>query len=241
MFGNKRILGLIPARGGSKGIPRKNIIDLCGRPLISYTIEAGKKSKYIDYLMVSTDDIEIANISKQEGAEVPFLRPAIFAEDTSKTIDAVLHAIKMLKQNDKIFDTLVLLQPTQPLRTAVDIDMAIEEYMISGCKPLASVNLVDDHPLLIRSISQNKLVPLLNLPSTCRRQDMPSYYRINGCIYINEINLLNESTSFNDNYHPFVMENSHSVDIDELKDLSLAAFFLNKKEPLASLSDIKRK
>lgn len=226
MYRNKKILALIPARGGSKGIPNKNITDLCGKPLITYTIDAGLGSKYIDYLMVSTDNEEIAKISVLEGAEVPFIRPSDLAADGSKTIDVAIHAIETLRAKGKVFDTLLLLQPTQPLRTKTDIDRAIERYMESECQPMASVSLVDDHPMLIRSISRGVLIPLLDKSSTCRRQDMPAYYRVNGCIYINEITSIDKNTSFNDNRLPFVMEDSHSVDIDSYKDLAVAEFFL---------------
>ena len=229
MYNGKKILGLIPARGGSKGIPHKNIVDLCGKPLINYTIEAGLNSKYIDYLMVSTDSREIAEVSKKAGAEVPFMRPSELASDTAKTVDAVVHAINTLKENGQEFDTLVLLQPTQPLRTADDIDKAVETYIENGCNSLASVSLVDDHPLLIRSISENRLVPLLNESSTCRRQDMPLYYRINGCIYINEIDSISEATSFNDNRIPYIMDSYHSVDIDDMHDLVVAKYYLKQE------------
>lgn len=228
MYKNNKIIGIIPARGGSKGIPHKNIIDLCGKPLISYTIKAGLDSKYIDYLMVSTDDDEIARVSKKNGAEVPFMRPAELASDTSKTLDAIIHGLNELKKNGKVFDTLILLQPTQPLRTSDDIDLSIEKYFANDCVPLVSVSEVDDHPLLIRTIENNRLSKLLDVPSTCRRQDMSTYYRVNGCIYINNIEEINENTSFNDNYVPFVMEKSHSVDIDDMSDLALASYYMKR-------------
>lgn len=227
MYDDKMILGIIPARGGSKGIPHKNIINICGKPLIAYTIEAGLGSKYIDYLMVSTDDKEIADASKKHGAEVPFLRPSELAADTSKTIDAVLHGLNTLKRQKKVFDVLVLLQPTQPLRTALDIDGAIIKFFANGCRSLASVSEVDDHPILIRSIENDSLKRILNISSTCRRQDMPKYYRINGCIYINSISEINRSTSFNDNIVPYVMEKEKSVDIDDYKDIAIAEYFLH--------------
>ena len=229
MYKNKKIIGLIPARGGSKGIPHKNIINFCGKPLISYTIEAGKKSKYIDYLLVSTDDSEIAEISKIYGAEVPFMRPAEFAADTSKTIDAVIHCIQELKTQDKYFDILVLLQPTQPLRTSDDIDNSIEKFFVFNCQPLVSVSEVNDNPLLIRTIENYHLKKLLDVSSTCRRQDMPKYYRVNGAIYINEIEKIDKNTSFNDNLVPYIMGKEHSVDIDELSDLALAEFYYIKQ------------
>lgn len=226
MFENKRILAIIPARGGSKGIPHKNIIDLCGKPLINYTIEAALGSKYIDYVIVSTDDQEIAKVARYCGAEIPFMRPAEFADDTSKTIDAVLYTVSELESIGEKFDILVLLQPTEPLRTAGDIDGAIDRYFECGCHSLVSVSEVDDHPILIRSVEENRLKPLLNGSSTCRRQDMPIYYRVNGCIYINAISELNRKTSFNDNTVPYIMERSHSVDIDELSDLALARYYI---------------
>ena len=227
MYKNKRILAFIPARGGSKGIPHKNIIDLNGHPLISYSITEALKSKYIDKVLVSTDDEKIASVAREYGAAVPFLRPEELASDKAKTIDAVLHAIDFLSQNGEIYDTFVLLQPTQPLRTVEDIDGAIEEYMGNKCVPLVSVSPVDDHPLLIRTIKDGKLETLLNQSSTCRRQDMPQYYKVNGCIYINEINQIDENTSFNDNKLPFIMPKERSVDIDDYSDLKMAEYYLN--------------
>ena len=157
------------------------------------------------------------------------MRPEELASDSSKTIDAVIHAIMQLKELGKEFDDLVLLQPTQPLRTSSDIDNAIEAYYESGCEPLASVSAVDDHPLLIRSIDKGILQPILDANSTCRRQDMPPFYRINGCIYINEVKSINVSTSFNDNRIPFVMDKDHSVDIDDPADLVMAKYFIDNQ------------
>ena len=227
MYKNKRVLAFIPARGGSKGIPHKNIIDLNGYPLISYSITEALKSKYIDKVLVSTDDEKIASVAKEYGADVPFLRPERLASDKAKTIDAVLHAIDFMNQNGDKFDTFVLLQPTQPLRTMEDIEGAIEKYMDNNCIPLVSVSLVDDHPLLIRTIKEGRLESLLNQSSTCRRQDMPQYYKVNGCIYINEIDQIDENTSFNDNKLPYIMPKERSVDIDDYSDLKMAEYYLN--------------
>lgn len=227
MFNKQKILALIPARGGSKGIKDKNIVFLAGKPLIAYSIEAAKYSKYIDDIIVTTDSEKIAEISKQYGASVPFMRPAELATDTSKTIDAVLHAIQTLKTMGKEYDVLILLQPTQPLRTNKNIDEAIEVYYKNKEDGLVSVSPVDDSPLLIRSISNDgKLLNLLSQNSTCRRQDMPEYYKVNGCIYINKIEEINENTSFNDNKIPFIMTKEHSIDIDELSDLCMAEHYL---------------
>ena len=229
MYNNQRILALIPARGGSKGIKDKNIVPLLGKPLISYSIEAGKASKYIDTIVVSTDNQEIAEVAVLYGADIPFLRPKELALDTSKTIDAVIHAIDLINSKKPVYDVLILLQPTQPLRTSFDIDRAIETYFENDENDLASVSLVTDHPLLIRSISENgNLIPLLQKNSTCRRQDMPPYYRINGCIYINKIKELNYNTSFNDNLVPYIMPQNHSIDIDCIDDLHIAEMYLRE-------------
>lgn len=231
MFEDKRILALIPARGGSKGIKDKNIILLSGKPLIAYSIEAAKHSKYIDSIVVTTDSKKIACIANKYGARTPFLRPTELSNDNSKTIDAVLHAIKFLKNIDEIYDSVVLLQPTQPLRTTFDIDKAIEVYYQNNEEGLVSISPVDDNPLLIRTINSNgKLINLLSQNSTCRRQDMPRYYKVNGCIYINKIDELSNTTSFNDNSVPFIMQKENSVDIDELSDLWIAEYYLNTND-----------
>lgn len=230
MFDDKRILALIPARGGSKGIKGKNIIDLCGKPLISYTISEALESDYIDRVIVSTDNDSIAKVAREYGAEVPFVRPDKLASDTAKTIDVVLHAMDFFCANDEQFEILVLLQPTQPLRTVKDIDESISFFFDNGQRGLVSVSGVDDHPLLIRTINEsNELSTMLKDCSTCRRQDMPEYYRVNGCIYINRIDEIDRSLSFNDNPIGFIMDKSHSVDIDEEKDLVMAEYFLKQR------------
>lgn len=231
MFAGKRILSLIPARGGSKGIKNKNITSLRGKPLISYTINASLNSSCIDRTVVTTDSEEIAEAAKRYGADVPFLRPADLASDAAKTIDAVLHAVRELENLGDFYDVLVLLQPTEPLRTEEDIDGAVSLFFEKGLRGLASVSLPDDHPILMRMLDDNgELSSLLGLNSTCRRQDMPAYYKVNGCIYINRIDEISEKTSFNDNPIGYIMEPSHSVDIDEPKDLVLADYYLEQKK-----------
>lgn len=227
MYHDKRILALIPARGGSKGIKNKNIMDFCGKPLIAYTIEAAKNSLYADDIVVSTDSRLIAEVAREYGAEVPFLRPEELAADDSKTIDAVLHAISELKKSGREYDSLLLLQATQPLRSGQDIDGAIEKYYKSNEAGLVSVSLVEDNPILIRTVSEkDTLVPLLDIPGTCRRQEMPLYYKVNGCIYINKISTLSSETSLNDNSVPYIMPQERSVDIDEWKDVAVACYYL---------------
>ena len=135
---NKKILAIIPARGGSKGIPRKNIKLLAGKPLIAYTIEAALKSKYLDRVIVSTEDREIAETSRHYGAEV-IKRPKILAKDKAKTIDVIFHLLNVLKEKNYIPEIIVLLQPTSPLRIVKDIDKAIELFLKEKCESVVSV------------------------------------------------------------------------------------------------------
>ena len=228
MYDNKKILALIPARGGSKGIKHKNIFPLHNKPLIAWTIEAALNSKYIDDTIITTDDTEIAEVSRNYGAQVPFMRPPELAGDKSKTIDAVIHALDTLKNMGRIYDVLVLLQPTSPLRDSHDIDEALNIFFDNHEDSVVSVSKTEDSPLLIRTVNHDgKLNKILDVNSTCRRQDMPEYFRVNGSIYINKIDEININTSFNDNRHAFIMKNEHSVDIDEMKDLIIAEYYIN--------------
>lgn len=225
-----RILAIIPARAGSKGIKDKNIIDLNGKPLIAYSIEAAKKSKYINRIVVSTDGEKIAQVAKEWGADVPFLRPDYLASDTAKTIDAVVHCVETLKEMGDYYDYVVILQPTQPLRTAKHIDEAIEQLISSGEDGLVSISKVKEHPILMRTLDDTgHVVNLFNVSSTRRRQDFPDYYKVNGAIYVNKLNEnFNLDTSLNDNRLAYVMNEKYDVDIDELLDLKIAELMLKK-------------
>lgn len=230
MIGEKKVLALIPARGGSKGIKDKNIFDIEGMPLIAYTIISALKSKYVDKVIVSTDSEKIGQIALKYGAEVPFYRPKELANDTAKTIDAVIHAIQEVEKNE-VFDVLVLLQPTSPLRDEKDIDGALEKFVLYKEKSLVSVSKVRDNPLLIRRLYKEELMEKL-LPdnSTVRRQEMPEFYRINGSIYINLISEITTDTSFNDNLVPYIISERNGVDIDELVDVEIVKYYLNNQE-----------
>ena len=228
MISGKRVLALIPARGGSKVIKGKNIIDLCGKPLIAYSIDAAKESAYVDRIVVTTDSEQIQKVSADCGAYVPFLRPQELASDTAKTIDAVLHAVNWLKERGDNYDILLLLQPTQPLRRAQDIDAALNLFVESGERGVVSVRPVEEHPILMRTMDGGEMEHVLPLGSTVRRQDMPEYVLVDGSIYINRIADLSEKTSFNDNPVPYCMEKQYSVDIDEWTDLELAKWYLQK-------------
>lgn len=229
MYQNKKVLAIIPARGGSKGIPHKNIINLCGKPLIAYTIEAANQSTYIDTVIVSTDDVDIQRISEQYGALVPFLREAKIASDEATTISVVVDAVKRLEVNGEKFDVVILLQPTSPLRTTEEIDVAIDIFFQNNMQGIVSVNVAEVSPFLLRTIEGSQLQRIISKSSTIRRQDMPTYYEVNGAIYINAISDIRESLSFNDNPIPYIMSCEHSIDIDTWDDLEKAKYYLSNK------------
>ena len=230
MYKDKRFLAIIPARAGSKGIKDKNIIDLCGKPLIAYSIESALKSKYIDRVIVSTDGEKIAKVAKEYGADVPFLRPDYLASDTAKTIDCMMHCIEELYNLGDKYDYVVLLQPTQPLRESYHIDEAIELILKEDEEGLVSICKVKEHPILMRKLNENSRVEnLLSISSTQRRQDFKEFYRVNGVIYINKINEnLNLNTSLNDNKLAYIMDEKYSVDIDELLDVKIAKLMIKE-------------
>lgn len=235
MFDNNKVLAIIPARGGSKGIPGKNIKCLCGHPLIAYTINAALKSRYVDDVLVSTDSEEIARISNQYGAETPFLRPSHLAQDTSKSVDALVHARDYMRSNNRVYDSVVLLQPTSPLRRASDIDGAIESYYSHGRIGVASVQEAAESPVLTRHMDEFGLLhPLMPMSSSVRRQDMPKFFHVNGAIYVNDFSSLNTGTSLNDNPVAYLMSKDVSIDIDSLDD------FLRAQEILEGLGEPQR-
>lgn len=229
MIENKKILAIIPARGGSKGIPRKNVKAISGKPMIQYTIEAAKECPYIDKVVVSTEDVEIADISMRAGAIVPFSRPEELATDEAKTIDVVMHAVEFYERKAERFDIIVLLQPTSPLRNAEDITKALEYFMRNEQRSLVTVSEVSESPILMRNFNkENKLEKILEEDSDVRRQDMKKFYRINGAIYINKASELNANTSFNDNEMGFVLTQEHGIDVDEPQDLVVAEYYLSQ-------------
>ncbi|CAL7889495.1 acylneuraminate cytidylyltransferase family protein [Fusobacterium necrophorum] len=228
MYQNKKILAVIPARGGSKGIPKKNILEIEGIPLIAYTLQESQKSKYLDRTIISTDDLKIKEVAEQYGGEVPFLRPVELAQDTSKTIDCIVHAVDSLKKMGEEYDYVVILQCTSPLRKAWHIDEAIEMIVESKETSLVSVSEVEEHPILMRTLNQNgTLQNLLNVSSTVRRQDFPSFYKVNGAIYIQKLdNNFNLESNLNDGKLAYVMGKKYAIDIDTLLDIYTVEFYL---------------
>lgn len=220
-----KVLGLIPARGKSKGIPRKNIKNLCGKPLIAWTIEEALKSKKLDNVVVSTDDEEIADIAQKYGADVPFMRPAELAGDSTSGIDTVLHAIDELPD----FDSVLLLQPTSPLRTVEDIYGIIE--LVKGKKACSAVSVSEaiSHPYWTYSLENGKLLNLYKNETKLLRQDLPPAYNLNGALYLASRNFLETKRAFKDESTlAYVMPRYRSVDIDDLDDWDFAEYLIKK-------------
>jgi N-acylneuraminate cytidylyltransferase/CMP-N,N'-diacetyllegionaminic acid synthase len=227
LYKGKTILGLIPARGGSKGLPGKNIKPLLGKPLIAWTIEQALASKYLDRVVVSTDDKEIAEISKKYGAEVPFIRPKELASDKAQGIDVALHAIDWLKKNDrrKQYDLLMLLQPTSPLSSTEDIDKTIELLFLKEAKAIVSVCEVDHHPLWANTLPEDGCMKdfIKREVRNKNRQELPVFYRLNGAIYLACCNYVKEQKSFfGEKTFAYIMPRERSIDIDNEIDFKLA-------------------
>ncbi len=228
---NKNLLVIIPARGGSKGLPNKNLLIMNGKPLIAWTIEAAKKCEFVDKVVVSTDSLQIREVSNLYGAETPFLRPKELSDDSALSIDVVLHAI----QNFNDYEYVCMLQPTSPLRTEIEIEKAFKMLLKHNANACVSVTESNQSPYWSFQISKDeKLKPLFdfeNLP--LRRQDLPNTYYLNGAIYIAKSNWLVNSRSFLTNETiAYVMSSDISIDIDTIDDFKLAENYLVKQNLL---------
>ena len=232
MICNGKVLALVTARGGSKRLPRKNVLTFSGKPLIAWSIEAGLDSEYVDRLVVSTDDEEIAKISKAYGADVPFMRPLELASDTASSIDVTRHAIQLLENNGEVFDYLLLLQPTSPLRTSRHINEALELFINRNVDAVVSVTEVE-YPVEWTSVLPDDL----SLDGFCRdeekvkrSQSFPKRYRTNGAIYLWRLIILMQENSFipSKNGCAYIMERNESIDIDERIDFLVAEQLKNE-------------
>ena len=195
---SSKILAIIPARGGSKGVPGKNIRVVAGKPLIAWTVEAALNASGVDRVIVTTDDPKIAGIAKAYRAETPFLRPEALARDDTPSIEAVLHAIHWLAQNQKYQpDYVLLLQPTSPLRTAKDIELAIETLHTTNSEATVSITPIKHHPYLtMRLTDHGKLENFFSEDLLLRRQDLPSVYALNGALYLTKREIILQHHSF---------------------------------------------
>jgi CMP-N,N'-diacetyllegionaminic acid synthase len=228
-----RILGVIPARGGSRGVPGKNIKLLAGKPLIYYTIEAAKRAVLITESIVSTDSFEIADIAKTYGANVPYLRPAELADDTASSVDVLIHAVNFLKKAGKVFDAVCLLQPTYPFREKGFIDFAIKLFMDKQSDSLISVLPLPDkyNPHWIFEKNMNNLLRIATGENEIlkRRQDLPDAFFRDGSIYITKTDvLIHKHSLYGEKIGYIVSDKNYYVNIDTIDDWEKAEVLAKK-------------
>lgn len=227
------MIAIIPARGGSKGLPGKNIRMLDGKPLIQYTIEAALNAKHIDRVIVTTDDQKITEVAKESNAEVPFIRPKHLASDTASAIDVYIHAIENIGEPCKKNKKFMVLLPTAPLRKAAHIDKAYELFVSSQADTVISVKEAETPPNWYMTCNSegrihnagfaSKISPVSN------RQKYGKYYIPNGAIYILDYDLLKEKrTYYTDNTVPYIMSRLESIDIDSIEDFEYAEYLFSK-------------
>ena len=230
------VLAVIPARGGSKGLPGKNILPLAGKPLIAHTITAAQQAKSLDRIVISTDDHEIADICRQYGGKTPFMRPSELAKDETLIYPVLTHAVQWLQKHDNyVPDYVMLLQPTSPLRTSQDIDDSISKALAKDADGIVGLCRADPHPYLAMRLDDAGIISqFMELDSPLaerysRRQDLPDAYSINGAIYLATRELLVENETFySDRTYAHIMPPERSVDIDSELDLRLAELILGR-------------
>lgn len=227
-----RRIAIIPARSGSKGLQDKNIRQLNGKPLIAYSIEAAKTSGLFDIVMVSTDSQEYADIARNWGADVPFLRSERLSTDTSNSWDVVAEVLNRYKEDGQTFEAVALLQPTSPLRTAQDIKRSIARMDETGANAIVGVTTSDHSPLWSNSLPADLSMTdfLRKEILTTPRQQLPDFYRINGAMYLVKTEYFNENHDiYRDKCYAYVMDKKHSVDIDDEVDFFLAQVILQSE------------
>lgn len=229
---NKKLLsylGVIPARGGSKRFPGKNIAKLNCQPLIARTIEAAAHAQRLTRTIVSTDDVEIAAVAKDWGGDVPFIRPALFAGDLSPAIDVITHALDQLDSQGLSFDAVVLLQPTSPFRTGAHIDEAIALFEKTEADTVTAVRIAQEHPYYSWMQKGDALAPFFSLnEQSMSRQQLPPAFVENGAIYVIKRELLAHGAFYGSKVVPYLMSELCSLDIDTVEDFQYAEFVMNR-------------
>lgn len=224
------MIALIPARGGSKGLPGKNIRPLNGKPLIAYAVEEALKAKHIDRVIISTDDEEIARVAVEYGAELPFMRPEELASDTAMAVDNYIYTIGRLEEEGgKPIDAFVVLQPTSPLRIAEDIDGAVELFVQKDADSVISY-CPEAHPVTWHKYldDEGRFVNIFDDTIENRQVNRVSYYP-NGAVYVFKTSLIRQKKYFSDKSYAFVMPRNRSIDIDFVEDFEYAEFLLRRK------------
>ena len=222
------MIAIIPARGGSKGLPGKNIRDLKGKPLIAYAIDCARKARHIDQVIVSTDDPEIADVARQYGAEIPFLRPDYLASDTAQAVDNYIYTVDRLSREGKQpIDEFVVLLPTTPLRRSEDVDNAIELFRERQADSVISYT-PEAHPIRWHKyLDADKAFVNIFDDTIANRQDLKISYYPNGAIYVFRTSVIKERKYYTEKSYAYVMPRSRSVDIDTLEDFQYAEFLLS--------------
>lgn len=226
------ILGVITARGGSKGIPGKNLKEIGGKPLIAYSIDAGNKSVLITDLIVSTDSREIAEVAKKYGVRVPFMRPSELSSDDVPHLPVMQHAIReMERENNMTYDYCVILQPTSPLRLPEDIDATLEKLISSGAESAVTVvQVVQGHPIKVKRLEGDRVLPYV-IPEEegKRRQDFPVAFRRSGAVYaMRRDTIMEKNRLYGDHIVGYETPKERSIDIDEPVDLVVAEYMLGE-------------
>ena len=225
------MIAIIPARGGSKGLPGKNIKEMCDKPLIAYTIEAALKSKSIDHVILSTDDEEIAAVAKKYGAEVPFMRPAELASDTAMAVDNYIYTIGRLEKEwiTKI-DSFVVLQQTTPLRIAEDIDGAVELFNARNADSVVTY-VKEAHPIFWhKKIDENNKLEDIFEGTIANRQELPITYYPNGAVYVFSTEMIRQKKYYTDKSYAYIMPRERSIDIDFIDDFKYAEFLMSNSK-----------
>lgn len=223
-------LAIIPARSGSKGLPHKNILPLCGKPLLAYSVEVALTSGLFDTVHVSTDDEQYAEIARSYGADVPFLRYKTTASDTASSVDVMLEVLQRYEELGHEFDTCMLLQPTSPLRNVEDLKAAFTRMEETKATSVVSVCKVDHSPLWCNTLPENGCMDQFLVPAAKEpRQKLAQYYRLNGAIYLTTVANLRETGNLNYDQSCFamIMPRSRSIDIDEELDFVIAEAIVN--------------
>ncbi|MDR3627007.1 MAG: acylneuraminate cytidylyltransferase family protein [Ignavibacteriaceae bacterium] len=233
MFNGKKIISIIPARGGSKGLPKKNILQLNGKPLIAWTIEKALQSKYIDRIFVSTDSEEIAGIAEKFGCNVPFLRPEEFARDSSPSSEAIIHALDCFEKLGERFDYIALLEPTSPLRKMNDIDLSIKKIINNeNADCLVSVGEIHtEHPFIIKKMDFEGFVSpyISNAKSIYQRQQADKAYFPYGVIYLSKIESYKKNKTFYlEKTLSYEIERWQNYEIDDIEDFMIIEKIINK-------------
>lgn len=235
-----KVLGIIPARGGSKGVPRKNIQLLCGKPLLAYTIESALAAKHLTWTILSTEDEEIADVGMKFGIDVPFLRPKELADDASPTFPVVRHALEKLEEEGQSFDAVCLLQPTNPLRRTVDIDASIELLQKSGADSVISVLTVpaEYNPHWVYRTCEDGTLRLFtdDAEPIPRRQDLPPAFHREGSVYVTRTDVINTSQNlYGKKIIGYEMPAEFSSNIDTLEDWRNVEERMSKKSGHATV------